>query len=85
MEGQATIEGARGMLVMCGLGKPSSRAFCAAVAVGITAYAFKLPDAAFGEEGEMRPFKGVSKAPNATYAHFLAVPLVAGTAVYLFT
>lgn len=80
-----TIEGARGVLVKIGLGQPSSRAFVAAVAVGITAYAFKLPGAAFGEDGELRPLKGLSKAPNATYAHFLAVPIVAGTACYLFS
>lgn len=79
------IDGARGILVKLGLGEPVSRGFVVAVAVGITAYAFKLPGACFGEEGEVRPFKGLTKAPNATYTHFLAVPLAVGAAVSLFT
>jgi hypothetical protein len=72
------IQGARGILYYVGLGTPSSRAIVAATAVGLAAYAMGLPTAAFDEEsGEMRPLKGLSSAPNATYYHFLAVPVSA--------
>lgn len=79
------IEGLRGTLVNVGLGQPIARGFCAAALVGVLAYCFQLPNGAFTEEGEMRPLKGLSKSPEATYAHFLAVPLGVGAAVSLFT
>jgi hypothetical protein len=75
------VDGVRGVLVMCGLGTPFPRAFCAAALVGVLAYAFKLPRASFTEEGDMRPLKPLSNDPEATYAHFLSVPLSVGLAV----
>lgn len=85
MEAGDLIEGPRGVLVRVGLARPEARAFVAAVAVGITAYAFRLPPSAFTEEDQLRPFKLTSKSPHATYAHFLAVPLTAGALTYVFT
>lgn len=79
------IEGARGILVHVGLGTPVARAFVAATAVGIVAYFANQPAFAFDEEGKMRPFKAVSRAPTATYYHFLGVPLAAAAAAYVFT
>lgn len=83
-EGEA-IQGIPGMLVKFGLATPMSRAFVAASLSGVAAYALGMPSGAFDEEGEMRPFQGISRSPHATYSHFLLVPVVAGTAVYLFT
>ncbi len=79
------IVGTKGVLVHMGLGQPLARAFVGATVVGVAAYALGQPEFAFDDKGEMRPFKGVSKLPTSTYAHFLAVPIVAGAAVYLFT
>ena len=84
-ESEPVVLGARGVLVYMGLGTPASRAFVAAAAVGVLAYLTAQPKACFDEKGEMRPFKGVSKAPTATYSHFLAVPIAAGAAAYVFT
>ena len=78
------IEGVRGIMVYAGLGTPLSRAFVAGTAVGIAAYALKWPRDSFDEKGEMRPLSLVSKDPTATNAHFLAVPLGAALATYLF-
>ena len=80
-----TILGARGVMVYMGLGTPASRAFVAASLAGVLAYITKTPAAAFDDKGEMRPFKGISRAPTATYTHFLAVPVIAGAAAYVFT
>ena len=80
-----TITGTRGVLVHVGLGSPPARAFVAATAVGIIAYLARQPAVSFDEEGRMRPFKGVSKAPTATYYHFLGVPIAAAAVAYVFT
>lgn len=85
MSAPQEVIGAPGVLVKLGLGEPYQRAFVAATTLGVLAYAFKLPDGAFDDEGQMRPFKGVSQSPNATNAHFLWVPIGAATVVYLFT
>jgi hypothetical protein len=79
------IEGLRGILVYSGLGTPLARAFVAGTVVGLGVYAAKLPVASFDEKGEIRPFKPFSKAPNATNAHFLAVPIGAAALAFLFT
>jgi hypothetical protein len=80
-----TIDGARGILVHMGLATPTSRALVVGSAVGILAYALRMPAVAFDEEGNMRPFKPLSKAPTATNAHFLAVPVGAAALAFLFT
>ena len=85
MQAPETVEGTRGLLVKAGLGGPYARGFVAAVTVGIVAYAFRLPERSFDEDGKLAPFKGVSKAPNATYVHFLTVPVTAGVLTSLFT
>jgi hypothetical protein len=79
------IEGLRGILVYVGLGNPLARAFVAGTVVGLGLYVAKMPTASFDEKGQMRPFKPLSKAPNATNAHFLAAPLGAAAAAFLFT
>ena len=79
------IEGMRGILVHVGLGNPMSRAFVAGTAVGLLAYGLKIPGSAFDDDGNMKPLALVSQAPNATNAHFLAVPIGAATLAYLFT
>jgi hypothetical protein len=79
------VEGARGILVSIGLGQPAARAFVAGTAVGLVAYALKMPSMAFDDDGEMRPLKGLSNAPTATYTHFLGVPLTAAILVSIFT
>ncbi len=79
------IDGIPGILVKFGLATPMSRAFVAASLTGVAAYAVGFPRGAFDEDGEMRPFRRLSKSPHATYSHFLLVPVVAGTAAYLFT
>ena len=48
------------------------------------AYALRVPRATFDEEDRMRPFKLVSKAPTATYTHFLVVPLTAAILASVF-
>jgi hypothetical protein len=79
------IEGMRGVMVNVGLASPMSRAFVAGTVVGLGAYAVGWPKSSFDEKGEMRPFSLVSKAPNATTNHFLAVPLGAAVIAYIFT
>ena len=79
------IQGWQGIMVYVGLGTPAARAFVAGTAVGIAAYLAKQPSACFKEGGEMRPMALVSTDPQATYYHFLAVPLTAATVAYLFT
>jgi hypothetical protein len=82
---EPSIEGARGILVHMGLSSPFARAFVIGSAAGLIAYAIKKPEGAFNEDGDMRPFAVVSNSPEATYSHFLAVPLTAATIAYLFT
>ena len=79
------IEGSRGVLVKVGLATPSSRAFVVGTAVGLGAYALGMPKVSFTEDGQMRPLKHVSSSPDATYAHFLAVPLTAAAIAFVFT
>ena len=79
------IEGVRGVMVRAGLATPMSRAFVIGTVVGLAAYAVGLPQVSFDEKGEMRPFSLVSKAPNATTNHFLAVPVGAAALAYVFT
>ena len=75
----------RGTLVKMGLGKPSNRAVCGGIiAAGVLLLA-KFPEAAFREDGSMRPFKPLSAEPDATYTHFLLGPIAIATACYLFT
>ena len=57
--------------------KPIRRAMVVATLVSLGAYAAGLPKRAFDEDGNMRPFKGTSRSPEATYYHFLAVPVTA--------
>jgi len=79
------VLGVRGVLVKMGLARPEARAFVAATAVGLVTYALGLPARSFTEEGDLRPFKGTSASPHATYTHFLALPVAAGVATYVFT
>ena len=80
-----TIEGPMGVMVKLGLGKPSARGCTAAAVAAMVAYALKFPQTSFRRDGTMKPFKPLSQAPDATTAHFLLIPVVAGTACYLFT
>lgn len=79
------IEGFRGVLVQAGLASPASRAFVIGTAIGLGAYALKIPKVSFDEKGNMRPLALVSKDPTATNSHFLAVPIAAAAVAYLFT
>lgn len=79
------VEGIPGVLVKVGLGQPMSRAFVAGAIVGAAAYALRMPETSFDEDGNMRPFKGTSNSPYATYSHFLIVPLTAAGLAYVFT
>ena len=74
-----------GVMVAMGLGTPRARCFVSVAIVGLTAYAFKLPQQAFKRDGTMKPFKPLSFDPEATNAHFLLIPVSAGLCVYLFT
>jgi hypothetical protein len=80
-----TIEGPMGVMVKLGLGKPSSRGLCSAAVAAMLAYTFKFPRTSFRQDGTMKPFKPLSAAPDATTAHFLLIPMAAGTFCYLFT
>ena len=82
---EPAIQGMRGVMVKVGLATPLSRAFVAGAVVGLAAYAVGWPKSSFDERGEMRPLSFVSKAPNATTNHFLAVPLGAAAIAYVFT
>tara|TARA_Y200000002_G_scaffold357252_1_gene339634 strand:+ start:216 stop:491 length:276 start_codon:yes stop_codon:yes gene_type:complete len=57
--------------------KPVPRAIAVATLVALGAYAAGLPKRCFDEDGNMRVFKGTSRSPEATYYHFLAVPVTA--------
>lgn len=80
-----SVQGLQGVLVKVGLGEPASRAFVVGVLVGVTAYAFRMPAGAFDEDGKMRPFKAISRSPDACYTHFLSVPIGAAVGAYIFT
>lgn len=73
------------LLVALGLGTPLQRGITGAVLVGTAAYLARWPAAAFTEDGELRPPKYFSPEPDATYKHFLLVPLTAGAVFFLFT
>ena len=68
-----------------GLASPYSRAFVVATGVGVLAYGMGFPKQSFTEDGEMKPFALLNPGPHATYAHFLALPIAAGTFAFLFT
>jgi hypothetical protein len=82
---EPTPIGPRGILVALGLATPLKRAFVASVLVGIVAFTAGFPKAAFTEEGELRPQRGMTNDPKATNYHFLVSPLSAGLVVFLFT
>ena len=79
------IRGARGVLVVCGLGHPLARAFVAGTLVGVLAFTAGLPRSAFTEDGHLRPQAGLSSDPEACDYHFLVVPLSVALVVGLFT
>lgn len=74
-----------GVMVKLGLAKPAARGVTAAAVAAMAAYALKFPRQSFRRDGTMKPFRPLSPAPDATTSHFLLVPVVAGTAAYLFT
>ena len=77
---------AKDALVALGLGRPVARSFVAAVAVAGGMYIVGKPNDAFTDDGAIRPFAPLTPGPDGvTFKHFLVVPLVAATAVYLFT
>jgi len=80
-----TVDGVRGILVKCGLGQPSSRAFCAGVTAAGLLYIAGKPAAAFREDGSMRPFSLLSQELDATTTHFLLLPSMVALATFLFT
>ena len=84
-QGPKQVDGMRGVLVMCGLGKPLARAFVAGMLVGIVAFTAGLPKSAFTEDGYLRPQVGLSSDPEACDYHFLVVPLSFALVVGLFT
>ena len=71
------IEKAKIAMSYAGLAKPSSRFVCGVAFSALVVLAAK-PRFAFRENGEMRPQKGASKDPDATYYHFFLVPLLSG-------
>ena len=79
------VDDLRGKLVITGLGHPFARTFVAATVVGVAAYATGFPRASFTDDGGLKPFKPLSRDPEATYAHFLVLPIAIGTAAFLFT
>ena len=80
-----TVEDVRDILVTVGLGTPLRRAALAlSVSLGL-GYLGSKPSGAWDDEGNMRPFKLISQDPEATYNHFLVVPVAVTAAVYLFS
>ena len=69
----STIKGAPGVLVHMGLGQPMSRAFVAGAVVGAVSLVAKYPQAAFRDDGSMKPLSLLSAEPDATNTHFLLV------------
>ena len=76
----------RDVLVSMGLGRPSSRAFVAAVGAASILYFAGWPKDAFREDGTLRPFAPLAPGPDGVLEkHFLVCPAVVATAVFLFT
>lgn len=80
-----TVDGVRGMLVKMGLAQPSSRAFVAGVTAAGLLYISGKPNAAFREDGSMKPFSLISSELDATTTHFLLLPSAVAIAAFLFT
>ena len=78
-------DGVRGVLVKLGLAQPSSRAFVIGITAAGLLYLAGRPKASFREDGTMKPLRWLSPEPDATYTHFLLVPVGAAVAGYLFT
>jgi hypothetical protein len=76
--GMATkVESVRDILVTVGLGSPVRRA---AAVLGISlglAYVARLPSGAFAEDGKIRPLQ------EATFQHFLVVPVALAAATFV--
>lgn len=79
------IEGPRGMMVKLGLGSPGARAITSAALAATVAYAVGFPASSFNKDKSLKYWSLVKPGPDSTHAHFLVVPLVVGTAVFLFT
>jgi hypothetical protein len=78
-----SVKTVRDILVTVGLGTPTRRA---AAVLGISlglAYVARKPIGAFTEDGSMRPFKPIApEHPDATYTHFLVVPVALAAATF---
>jgi hypothetical protein len=73
------VESVRDILVTVGLGTSARRA---AAVLGVSlalAYAARLPTGAFDEDGKIRP------PQEATYQHFLVVPVALAAATFVFS
>lgn len=79
--------GARGVMVLLGLGTPLRRTLAATSLAGMGAYALGYPGHSFDEDGELRPLRYLSARPDAVlpHKHFLFAPLAVGAGIYLFT
>lgn len=76
----------RDVMVVMGLGTPASRAFVAGVAATGLLYSSGYPKEAFREDGTIKPFGPLTPGPDGvSQKHFLVLPLVVATSVYLFT
>ena len=79
------VETVRDILVTVGLGTSARRA-TAMLGISLAlAYIARKPSGAFTEDGSIRPFKGISQDPEATYQHFLVVPVALAVATYVFS
>jgi hypothetical protein len=79
------VETVRDILVTVGLGTSMRRA-TAMLGISLAlAYVARKPEGAFAEDGSMRPFKLISQDPEATYQHFLVVPVAVAAATYVFS
>lgn len=87
MQQQEVIEGTRGLLVHWGLGSPAARAVSCGIVAGGCSYALRRPAHCFRRNGQMRPLAALSPELDAAplAGHFLLIPLVVGTAAFLFT
>ena len=73
-------------MVYAGLGEPRARAFVAGIGATSLLYATGMPHAAFREDGSIKPFGPLSPGPDGVTAqHFLVLPVLIATGVYLFT
>lgn len=79
------VVGWRGAMVALGLSNPVARAFVAGTACTGLAYLSGKPSDCFREDGSIKPFAPLSSELDATFTHFLVLPLTVATAVYLFT